>query len=124
MSDIRVIVGKIPKLLGEIILAALVREGGVRIVGEAESEDELVHLCARVRPDVIVLGSLEADAEAIGHRLLHSCPFAKVVALASDGRTTFLFELRPQKVDLGELALGELGHVVARLLQPASGPTP
>jgi DNA-binding NarL/FixJ family response regulator len=121
MRDVRVVVGKFPLLLGEIILAALTHEEGVRVVGEADNEDVLVDLATREQPDVVVLGSVSADAQTIGHRLLDCCPFVKVVALTSNGRTTFLFELRPQKIELGELSPSELGRVVTRLMRPPVG---
>jgi AmiR/NasT family two-component response regulator len=122
VSDIRVVVGKMPRLLGDIIMAALAAEKGLRLVGEASSEGELIDLCTREQPDVVVLGALDADAEAIGHRLLVRCPYAKVVALTSNGRATFLFELRPYKVQLGELSPKDLGRIVARIIHPVPGP--
>ena len=115
MPHIRVVVGKTPELLGEIILNALAGEQAVRVVGIAETEDPLVELCRRKRPDVVVLGSLDTDAESICRRLLHSTPRVKVVALTSNGRTTFLFELRPHKVELGELSPGELADAVTKV---------
>lgn len=123
MPDIRVIVGKMPRLLGDIITTALATERGLRVVGEASSNGDLIELCAREQPDVVVLGALDADAETIGHSLLVRCPFAKVVALTSNGRTTFLFELRPYKVQLGELSPKDLGRVVARIIHPLPGAT-
>jgi len=120
VQDIRVVVGKMPRLLGEIILNALTGEKAVRVVGVAEEVDPLVELCGRVQPDVVVLGLLDAHAEGISHRLLSSAPWVKVVALASNGSTTLLFELRPQKVEIGELSPSELGHVVATLLSRES----
>jgi DNA-binding NarL/FixJ family response regulator len=122
VSAIRIVVGKTPRLLGEIIVAALSAEKGMRIVGEADNEVDLVDLCSRAQPDVVVLGSTRADVEVIGHRLLRKCPFAKLLALASDGRTTYLFELRPYKVELGALSPRDLVQAVLAAIQRPAEP--
>jgi DNA-binding NarL/FixJ family response regulator len=121
MADIRVIVGTVPQLLGEIITTALARETGIRVVAEADNEAGLVDLCGRMQPDVVVLGAPDGDAESIGHRLLGRCPLAKVVALTLNGRSAVLFELRPHKVELGELSPAELGRAVRMMVRPVAG---
>jgi AmiR/NasT family two-component response regulator len=123
MAEIRVIVGAVPQLLGEIITLALAREVGVRVVAEADDEAALVDVCTRVRPDVVVLGSPDDDAQAIGHRLLQRCPLAKVIALTLNGRSAFLFELRPYKLPLGELSPSELGQVIRKMVRTVAGST-
>ena len=123
VSDVRVIVGKVPRLLGEIVTTVLAKEQGISVIGEAESADELLDLCARAQPDLVVLGSIEIDAEEIGRQLLRRSPNAKVVALSENGRKTFVFELRPHKVEIGELSAKELVQVVTRLLQEDRGST-
>ncbi len=117
MADIRVIVGKAPRLLGEIVTAVLAKEPNINVIGEAESVGELVELCVRAQPDLVVFGSVNADVEEIGRRVLQQSPRAKVVALAENGRNTFVFELRPHKVEIGELSAEELAQVVTRLVQ-------
>ena len=119
MSDIRVIVGKVPKLLGEIITSAFVSENAMSVIGEARGDDELVGLCERTQPNVIVMGMIDENTEAVAHRLLTRCPLAKIVAFASEGRNTFLFELRPHKVELGMLSSDDLVRLVRRMFVPA-----
>ena len=120
MREIRIVVGKTPRLLGEIIIAALAKENLVRIVGEAENDVDLVDVCTRVQPDAVVMGASDSEADAIGHRLLRQCPFARLFALALDKRVTYLFELKPQKTMIGELSARDLAQTVVRTLRPAS----
>lgn len=124
MTHIRVVVGKAPRLLGDIVTAALAKKEGIDVIGETESEDELIDLCVRAQPNLVVVGSFDNDAEKLGRRLLEQCPSTKVVALAENGRNTLVFELRPHKVEIGELSADELVRVVTRLLQKDEGPAP
>ena len=120
MREIRIVVGKTPRLLGEIIIAALAKENLVHIVGEAENDVDLVDVCTRVKPDAVVMGVSDSESDAIGHRLLRQCPFARLFALALDKRVTYLFELKPQKTMIGELSARDLAQTVVRTLRPAS----
>lgn len=120
MREIRIVVGKTPRLLGEIIVAAFAKENLVRIVGEAENDVDLVDVCTRVQPDAVVMGASDSEVDAIGHRLLRHCPFARLFALALDRQVTYLFELKPDKTMIGELAARDLAQTVVRTLRPAS----
>lgn len=118
MTNIRVIVAEMPEILGEIVTTALDKEKALCIVGKARNDDDLVNLCARTQPDAVVMGSVESNSEATANYLLNKYPYMKIVALASNERTTFLFELRPHKVELGALSPEELGQIVTTLFQP------
>jgi len=107
-----------PEILGEIVTTALDKEKALCIVGKARNDDDLVNLCARTQPDAVVMGSVESNSEATANYLLNKYPYMKIVALASNERTTFLFELRPHKVELGALSPEELGQIVTTLFQP------
>ncbi len=55
-------------------------------------------------PDVIILGERSRRAAGAYEDLLYSLPKAKVLAISDDGRESFLYELRPREVALGQLS--------------------
>ncbi|MES9852171.1 MAG: hypothetical protein ABW170_10100 [Candidatus Thiodiazotropha sp. L084R] len=117
MSDIRVILGKVPCLLNEIISKAILRESNISIVGKANSEHELFKLCVNTQADLIILGSTDAGFEEIGNSLLQQFPKVKIVVLTESGRSSFVYELRPHKVEIGELSAEELVGLVMHLFK-------
>ena len=88
MSDIGIVVQMTPRLLGEIVLSALASEKDLRVLGAVDSEEHLLDLCDRVRPDVVVVAAADAELEAMGRRVLMRCPSIKLFALAADGLKT------------------------------------
>lgn len=60
-------------------------------------------------PDVVILGR---EDTSLTSRLLRMRPNLKVLAVAMDGREGVLFELRPRRVDLGEISPQKLVNVI------------
>ena len=116
MPDINVIVGDMPCLLKEIISNALMNEPKINIVGKVRNRRDLLDLCAKKRPDIVILDCTATDVEEIGNRLLQQNPNTKVVALTEHGRDTFVYEFRPHKVSVGELSAPGLVRLLTRLL--------
>jgi hypothetical protein len=124
VSDIGIVVRKTPRLLGEIVLSALTSEKDLRVLGAVDSEEDLLDLCDRVQPDVVVVAAADAEVDAMGRRVLMRCPSTKLFALAADGLKTCLFELRPHRVEMGELSPRDLARVVRESVRPGSGASP
>ncbi|MET0398111.1 MAG: hypothetical protein ABW277_15025 [Longimicrobiaceae bacterium] len=53
--------------------------------------------------DVLVLSMNDPENEAVPARMLYRAPRSRVLALSSDARHAFLYELRPHRAALGEL---------------------
>jgi hypothetical protein len=84
-------------------------ESDLEIVGELEDMTQRRLLCER-RPQVVVVG-LEADQVTRDLDLpgtvaavLDQLPGSRVLGLAPDGRSGFLYRLRPEKSPIGELS--------------------
>jgi hypothetical protein len=58
----------------------------------------------RKAPDVVIVSSRRPDDDELPVRLLYSAPGCRVLALRNDARTSFLYELRPHRVFIGELS--------------------
>jgi hypothetical protein len=124
VSDIGIVVRKTAQLLGEIVLDALASEKGLRVLGVVESEEELLDLCDRVQPDVVVDAAADTEVEAMGQRVLMRFPSIRLFALAADGLKTSLFELRPHKVEMGQLSPRDLARVVREGVRCPPGSAP
>jgi hypothetical protein len=54
-------------------------------------------------PDVVVVSSPDPENESVPALMLFRSPRSRVLALSSDARRAFLYELRPHRAALGEL---------------------
>jgi len=89
----------------DIIREVLAGEPDIKVVAELRDQDLLPKVLARTRIDVVILG-LQApefppplfDQLLLRHRNL------RLLAVRDKGRRSFLYELRPQSVDVGELS--------------------
>lgn len=95
MEPIHVVLVDLPRMLNEIVVGYLAGEERVRVrIGLDESE----------AVDVAILGSEGRELPERGRALLHENPDAKVLTVRKDGKETFLHELRPVRVDLGQMS--------------------
>jgi DNA-binding NarL/FixJ family response regulator len=56
------------------------------------------------QPDVVILSTSDPDDDEVPVRLLRAAPRCRVLALRSDARASWLYELRPHRSSLGELS--------------------
>ena len=103
MPRIRVLLAELPGMLGDIIRKLLASEKDIEVVGEMAAE-ELLEFMGQTRADVVILGLEDSELPAIGNQLFSEHPAVRVLGVAGDGRSTFLYELRPYKVPLGEVS--------------------
>jgi DNA-binding NarL/FixJ family response regulator len=80
----RVLVANRPKLMREVILAALTDQPGIEIVGEVSDEAEILAQVHATLPDLLVIALDESEQRpAICERVLREHPELRVVAVAS-----------------------------------------
>jgi chemotaxis response regulator CheB len=80
----RVLVANRPKLMREVILAALVDQPGIEIVGEVSDESEILAQVHATLPDLLVIALDENEQRpALCDRALREHPELRVVAVAS-----------------------------------------
>ncbi len=101
-----------PGLLGEIIKDAATKEGGIDIVGDLRSLNELPEAVQRADAEVVVCGLPGAALPGLFEEVLTKHPRATVVAIEADGRHSALYRLRPQRSPLGELSPRQLLDVI------------
>jgi hypothetical protein len=108
-----------PRLLAEVIAGVVAdHHSRMRIVGEIPSLADLPRKVARLRADIVILRSAEPKAPEPARAVLHDCPHARVLAITSDGKLGFMWELLPRCIPLGEVSPGV---IVSAILAPPPG---
>jgi DNA-binding NarL/FixJ family response regulator len=80
----RVLVANRPKLMREVILAALADQPGIEIVGEVSDEKEILAQVHATVPDLLVIALDESEQRPeICDRVLREHPELRIVAVAS-----------------------------------------
>jgi DNA-binding NarL/FixJ family response regulator len=93
MRPIRIALGRMPRLLRDIIVQVIGREQDMAIVGEGADLTEVGALLRREPADVVIVDGAAGDD---GGRLLREHQQVKVLALSGDGRSAALHWLEPR----------------------------
>jgi DNA-binding NarL/FixJ family response regulator len=83
---VSVLLAGLPRLLADVVTAALDRQPDVRIVGEPVALEAAVPAAAAYRPDIVVCAVPPAAAERLYKALRALDPAIRVVELVADGR--------------------------------------
>lgn len=119
MNPIRVLLLGLPVMLRQIVSQTIAAEPDLEIVGELED----MRLAAARQPHVVIVGLgadepvLEACVPAVVRALLDHLPRAKVLGLLPDGRSGYVYELRPQRAPIGELSPATLITSIRKAVQ-------
>ena len=81
------------------------------VVGRVGDADVLA-AARRTRADAVLVGQKAKDEREQYGPLLLRRPRLKVLAIAHDGRTGSLYELRPRRVPLGEMSADVLRRAI------------
>ena len=80
----RILVANHPKLMREVIVAALTNQPGIEIVGEVQNPADILAQVHAVLPDLLVIGLDENEGRPeICDRLLRENPELRIIAIAS-----------------------------------------
>jgi DNA-binding NarL/FixJ family response regulator len=104
VQPIRIILAEMPRKLHDIIEAIVAPHPDMRIVAQVMSRDRLVAAVNSTRADVIILELHRTESPSVLDGLLYQCPRVKVLVTTSDGRGTFVRELLPNEIALGDLS--------------------
>jgi DNA-binding NarL/FixJ family response regulator len=88
----RILVANRPRLMREVILAALAGQPGIEIVGEVSEETEILDQVRATIPDLLVIALDENEQQpAICDRVLRDYPELRIIAVASRKDRTLYF---------------------------------
>lgn len=93
-----------PELLRGIVRSVVAAEPDLELVAELPDCASLADAIARDHPDVVIGCSTHDDVE----RLLRDSASVKVLKIEGAGRSSFLYELQPERTPLGEISPARL----------------
>jgi DNA-binding NarL/FixJ family response regulator len=89
-------------MLGEIVRELLANAPEIEVIGQLEDQANLQDTVRRLDPDVVVITG--ADTVALADGLLARESRLRVLAIGGEGQSALLYELRPRRLQLGELS--------------------
>jgi DNA-binding NarL/FixJ family response regulator len=122
VQPIRIILAEMPRKLHDIIEAIVAPHPDLRIVARVVERDRLLSAVGSTDADVIILELHDAESPSVLDGLLYECPRVKVLATTSDGRGSFVRELLPNEVALGDLSPEHLLAAIRMVHTKASEP--
>jgi hypothetical protein len=111
LKRIRVILAGMPTLMLDIIHHVVAAHPDMAIVEKVDA-GELSAAVQRTRADVVVVGHDEkGERDRFLSLLLHR-PQLRVLAIADDGKSACLYDLRPRRVRIGRISAGSLARAI------------
>jgi DNA-binding NarL/FixJ family response regulator len=95
-------------MMMDIVRNIVVSQDDFDLVGIVDGLDGLLQAATDAQADVIILSAAPAAEGKDYADLLYGRARIKIIVIATDGRTAFLYELQPHSVPLGEVAPSSL----------------
>jgi DNA-binding NarL/FixJ family response regulator len=118
LDDIRILLLNVRGVLGDVIKAMLRASEDVTVVGESLDVTDIRALVDRTGADVVVCQFDDIATAEVANGLFAPHRRVKVIAVRDDGRRAVLWELRPQRSELGDLSPSQLVDVVRQTDEP------
>ncbi len=111
-TSVRVLVANRPRLLRELVLSTLSEQAGIRVVGEAKSEQDVPSLVAETKPDFLLIALEESQKRPVlCDQLLRDFPSLRIIAVAPNSSVGVFYwaslEIHATKMETSEQALLE-----------------
>jgi DNA-binding NarL/FixJ family response regulator len=114
----RILLADLPRLLREIVTEALEAQSDMEVVASVADFETLAQTIEQSRAEVIVIGH---DDPEVAAGLLERCPPLAVIAVTGDAKESQYYELRPHRVELGEISPSELVETIRQATRSWSG---
>ena len=107
MQKVRVLVANRPRLMKDLVLATIVDQPDIEVVGETEDETEITELVERTRPDYLIIAEEEPGTRpGLSGFLLGRYPHMKILALAAEQNRGIFYwafvDIRSARVESSE----------------------
>lgn len=120
IEHVRIILVDVSRLTGELVERAVARTEDMSVVGRAESLDELHEVALDTDSDVAIVGLHDRVLPSVCLDLLLERPRMKLLAIEERAGQAWLYELRPEQVEIGEVSPDEVVETIrAAILRPA-----
>jgi DNA-binding NarL/FixJ family response regulator len=114
----RILLADLPRLLREIVTEALEAQSDMEVVASVSDFETLAQTIEQSRAEVIVIGH---DDPEVAAGLLERRPPLAVIAVTGDAKESQYYELRPHRVELGEISPSELVETIRQATRSWSG---
>ena len=104
----RILLAHMPHMLRSIIRDIVSDEPDMEVVGELAGQAGLPAMIEQTGATFVIVGHEGQDLPEALRELFPFRPSARILAVAGEGRTGILYELRPQRVPIGELSASRL----------------
>ena len=99
-------------MLRTIISDAIQAQADMTVVGSYVSCGELAAAASTVQADVAVMGLSRDPLTPVCENTMFALHNARCLAISSDGRDSYLYELRPHRESVGALSMADLLSVI------------
>jgi DNA-binding NarL/FixJ family response regulator len=118
LHEIRIVLLGMRGILHDVLEAVLEGCPDLTVVAECSDPVDLQAAMDRSGAQVVVCGLDEAEAADVGAQVLEQPARVKVIAIQDDGRRAVIWELRPQRTELGNLSPRLLVEALRRVERP------
>ena len=108
MVPIRVVLGQLPVLLGDILRATLSEHPDLEVFSDRSSETRVGAIVASTDADVAIIALPRTGRDRLADDLLREHPRLTVVALADNARAGCIYQLKTQVTPLIDVTPGSL----------------
>ncbi len=91
-------------MLCDIITDVVAHQSDMEVLGMLPDRATLVMTALATRAEVVVLGLPDGELPDECAKVFDADPHIRVLGVVADGRRAFLYELRPQRLALGEIS--------------------
>jgi DNA-binding NarL/FixJ family response regulator len=104
METTRVLLVEMPQMLRDIVKDIVGGEGDMEVVGELADQERVLATALDRRTDFLIVGLESGEMPEVFEDLVSLDPGVEVLAVARDGRQSFLYKNQPHLTELGELS--------------------
>jgi chemotaxis response regulator CheB len=114
----RVVLVKLPGILGEIVSKVISAEPDMALVGVTSAYKDLLPVVRETRADAVIIGLDSSESAQIpDYRELFDDRTIVLVAVGGDGRDAFACSLQPERAPIGDLSSAALADAIRRSLK-------
>jgi DNA-binding NarL/FixJ family response regulator len=121
VEQIRVLIGDMPRMMRELVGAAVSGAPDITLVGSAHGGEPLAASLDRTTADVLIVGVPHNGISSTIDSLLYDHPRLTLLTIGEHGRSTELHELRPHSIALGEVSPTELVDAIRASARAKAG---
>jgi DNA-binding NarL/FixJ family response regulator len=108
VEPVRILLADMAPMLLSIIRSIVADQPDIEVVGELSEPTGLQAIVERTGATMVIVGHDRPDPPDAFGELLARTPPVPVLAITDEGRAAVLYDLRPQRIPIGELSAARL----------------